>query len=625
MANEDNYIELVKRAQNGDKNCLNRLTEVARERLRAYVYRLTLSDELTQDILQETMLEMFKFLDKLERADRFWPWLRKIAANKIYSHYGQQQRQKTVSVSEMEHLGNQKDHQAGLASLVSQELKQTVLTAMARLRPQHRNILVLRCYEEMQYSKIAEEIGCTEFSARRLFHRAKKALVKQLARQGLSKSWLLPALVVFGKVTAPSEAAAATISVTAATVKVGAAASVAGVATSKAALVSLATAGVLAVGSAVVTSEPGRQAAISSEKSTNIPRAMSKTNQKDKGIEECWRYYPSNGNGAVLTKLIKADSWGKSSYCQYFQDEEANYHLGNRRDAIYINNYRMWRNDLLVQRLPTDGADLREFLNRVEGRSEPMEYVRSEQGGLLVIARKGGEKSDRYSPIVHRQDVLDEEYFRYNNWPKGAKMIDNRDTMHRRGWTYFRITGRIGGKEVSGTGRMPLVYVTSGQYSPWMRLQISDDLEIVDSGTEARVLDNRGKIVARYEGGSFFAGLARPWMGLHTLDMVRRDAAEKEVWFETNQISSGDKMEVVLTCNQIKLVYTINMEKDVVEKIVFSAGNGSGGELNFSYLQDISRTGDEFARPRRKYYQRHQLTKPGILWLVWLAEGALGE
>lgn len=83
MVDKDNYIELVEQAQLGDEQSLNRLAELARERLRVYVYRLTLSDDLTQDVLQESMLEMFKFLDKLEKADRFWPWLRRIAANKI--------------------------------------------------------------------------------------------------------------------------------------------------------------------------------------------------------------------------------------------------------------------------------------------------------------------------------------------------------------------------------------------------------------------------------------------------------------------------------------------------------------------------------------------------------------
>ncbi len=81
MGNKDDYIEIVKQAQLGDEKSVNHLAELARGRLRAYIYRLTLDEDLTQDILQETMLKMLKFLNKLERADRFWPWLFRIAGN----------------------------------------------------------------------------------------------------------------------------------------------------------------------------------------------------------------------------------------------------------------------------------------------------------------------------------------------------------------------------------------------------------------------------------------------------------------------------------------------------------------------------------------------------------------
>ena len=58
--------ELVKRAQLGDEDSLNLLAEWARPELSAYVYRITLQPELTQEIVQESMLEMFKVLGKLE-------------------------------------------------------------------------------------------------------------------------------------------------------------------------------------------------------------------------------------------------------------------------------------------------------------------------------------------------------------------------------------------------------------------------------------------------------------------------------------------------------------------------------------------------------------------------------
>lgn len=107
-------------------------------------------------------------------------------------------------------------------------------------------------------------------------------------------------------------------------------------------------------------------------------------------------------------------------------------------------------------------------------------------------------------------------------------------------------------------------------------------------------------------------------MGLHTIDTVRRDAAEQRVSFETKKISGGSKVEVVLTGEQVKLVYTIDMETDVIEKITFSTGNGGEGELRFSYLQNIDNLGNEFTRPRTGSYRKPQQSPPGMLWLVKL-------
>jgi len=107
-------------------------------------------------------------------------------------------------------------------------------------------------------------------------------------------------------------------------------------------------------------------------------------------------------------------------------------------------------------------------------------------------------------------------------------------------------------------------------------------------------------------------------MGLHTIDTVRRDAAEKQVWFETRGLPGGDKAEVVLTREQTKLVYTIDMETDVIEKITFTGMNGSKGELRFSYLQDIESPDNEFVSPRIGSYRKLQQNPPGMLWLVKL-------
>ena len=614
MINHKEHAELIKKAQLGDRECLSRLAEVARVHLREYVLRLTLQEDLTEDIVQESILEMFKVFDKLKKADRFWAWLHGITFNKIRSHYGRQWRHKTISLSEVACEIATEDSQNALADMVNRELKQIVLRSMRELSPRHRAVLTMRCYKDMAYSDIAMLMGCTEFGAQALFYRAKKALAKKLSRHGLGKGYLLTALVLFGKLTAATEATAANISVTAATLKVGAAASLAAMVTSKTAIVSLTGAGVIAASTVAITHEINNIDKKLQQTETQTSFNTPQQTQANRPMEQCWYFFPEGADGPVMMRMLEFSKSGKQSYCQYLQNEHANYSYD--KATIYMNNFRMYNPDLSVRRLPTDREDLTDFISRITGRPDDMEYVSGKGKGLLVISKRSSDHGDRIWRIDRHSNVLEEEYFQYD-WPESVKIIDKRDEMHKRGWTYFRISGQLNGQQVSGTGQIPFVYAASKRFSPWLKLQIGSSVTIADSGTTARVFDANGKALATYRGGSFFKGLGRPWMGLHTIDTVRRDAAEQEVWFEAKKISGESKSEVVLTGGQVKLVYTIDMETDIIEKITFSTGSDEG-ELRFSYLQNIDNPDGEFTQPRTGNYRRPQQNPAGMLWLVKL-------
>jgi RNA polymerase sigma-70 factor (ECF subfamily) len=617
MQDEGSYVELVKLAQRGDKESWNRLAEWARKRLFEYVYRATLAEDLTQDIIQETMIEMFKFLEKLEKAESFWPWLRKIAANKISTHYRREQRRNLLSNKQTSYKDSNTDAYKGLADMVSNELKGIVFEAMNRLKPKQRHILVLRCYEQMKYSQIAREMGCTEFAARRLFFRAKRSLAKQLSHRGLGRGYLLGALVLFGKMTATSEAAAANISIPAAALKVGLPASLAALATSKAGIAAIVTVAAITAGKIAIV--PGQIGTAAQSQKYKAAEFFDKqpVMTASQGPAECWYYYPPNSNGAVMVQINSEQDNGQS-YRQWLQNEQANYY--KQGNTIYINNGRLWMEDLSVWRLPTDSPQLSNFLSMVEGKKAGMRYVPNNRNGLLVIVRQGNGTDN--SQITLKYDVSDEEYFRYK-WPAGAQIIDNRDMMHKRGWTFFTIGGQINGQKISGEGRIPFVYSVSEQYYSWLRLRVGEELSIEDNGVDSYVRNANKGVLAYYEGSSFFKGLSRPWMGLHTIDTVRRDTAEMKLWFETKPRQGKVQIEVALTKGQPLLVYTIDMEADVVEKVAFVSKNAAKGELIFSYLQDIDGVENEFAPPARQKFQQPHQRQLGIGWLLRLEQGEL--
>jgi RNA polymerase sigma-70 factor, ECF subfamily len=237
---------LIHEAKLGNKDSMNRLAELAGERLYAYIFRLTLDQTLTQDILQETILFMIQSINQLEHVENFWGWLFRTAMGKVQHHYRDLKRRKTVELSEDERTyihTRVSSYNDGLAELLRKELSDAVFIAMRRLKLKYRNILILRCLENLDYAQIASVMNCSELRSRVMFFRAKTSLRRQLAMQGFGKYYLLIALALFG-VTTSAKASSATI--TASSLEVGFTASLVAVISSKIGIAATAAAAALA-------------------------------------------------------------------------------------------------------------------------------------------------------------------------------------------------------------------------------------------------------------------------------------------------------------------------------------------------------------------------------------------
>ena len=226
-------VQLIRQAQLGDQDSTERLAELARHRLFPYIYRLTLNHDLTQDLLQETLLKMIETLKDIRQPESFWSWLFRTALGVAQHHYRDRARGQKVELS-TQSIDNMRDHldthqDDGLSQAMRKELSEAVIESVAQLKLTYRSVLTLRCYEQMPYAEIASIIGCKELRARVLFFRAKHALAEQLKHRGFGKGLFLTALGLFGVLTAPAKGTAAT-SVSASTLHVGTAAALAGLA-----------------------------------------------------------------------------------------------------------------------------------------------------------------------------------------------------------------------------------------------------------------------------------------------------------------------------------------------------------------------------------------------------------
>ncbi len=243
----DQYIlELVEGSRRGDKKSMEFLADYTQDRLSGYIYRLTLDHDLAQDILQETMLEMVQSIKKLRDAEKFWPWIFRTALGKVQHHFRDKKREQ-ARLTEMEKRNLLKysadDFNDGLNGMIRKELAQAIFKSMGKLSLKYRNVIALRCFEQLSFVQIADMMNLkTELQARVMFFRAKKALQKNLTHQGFNNKILITALSLFAFFSAQSKITASAAVIKASILDVGPIASGLGFMTSKAGV---------AVGSAV--------------------------------------------------------------------------------------------------------------------------------------------------------------------------------------------------------------------------------------------------------------------------------------------------------------------------------------------------------------------------------------
>jgi RNA polymerase sigma-70 factor (ECF subfamily) len=183
--------ELLRRAKQGSDAALNLLYEQCAARLLTYI-RLRLGGELrakleSRDILQATLLKSLTHLHDLKGDEResLMAWLARIAEHEIRDRADYHQRQRRDAAREVA-----VDDDAPLAAAARSALSQVILDEQARrleeamdtLSPDHREVILLRSFEELSFPEIARRLGRSEDAARMLFARAMTALTLAMPR-----------------------------------------------------------------------------------------------------------------------------------------------------------------------------------------------------------------------------------------------------------------------------------------------------------------------------------------------------------------------------------------------------------------------------------------------------------
>jgi RNA polymerase sigma-70 factor (ECF subfamily) len=181
--------ELLQHAKAGSPEALNLLYERCAGRLLGYI-RLRLGPDLrarleSRDLLQAALLKSVKHLDGFrgEDARAFVAWLARIAEHEIRDAADHQHRQRRDAARELP-LDDEAPVPAmtrsALSRLLLDERAHRLETALDTLAADHREVILMRKFDELSFAEIGRRLGRSEDASRMLFARAMTALTLAL-------------------------------------------------------------------------------------------------------------------------------------------------------------------------------------------------------------------------------------------------------------------------------------------------------------------------------------------------------------------------------------------------------------------------------------------------------------
>ncbi len=174
----DADILAMQRLAAGDDLALNEIMERWRDKVAAFLLRMTGNTSAAEDLALETFVRLYQHCASYTPSAAFASYLFRIAANLARNHQRWLQRHPTVALEDAPEAardcsgnGTSPDDSAETT-----ESLHSLETAIATLPADLREAILLFTYEEMSYSQIAHTVKCSEKAVETRIYRARQML-----------------------------------------------------------------------------------------------------------------------------------------------------------------------------------------------------------------------------------------------------------------------------------------------------------------------------------------------------------------------------------------------------------------------------------------------------------------
>ena len=182
--------DVIKHAREGRESAFRELIRRYERPVFSVIYRMVRDRELAEDLAQETFIKVLNALDRYDPSYKLSSWIFKIAHNNTVDHI----RKKTPEMLSLEgspHARTQEQAEATSFTAVdtaedpeqythSRELGAQIEAAIATLRPQYREAILLWHVEGRPYDEIADIMDLPLGTVKTYIHRGRNELREKL-------------------------------------------------------------------------------------------------------------------------------------------------------------------------------------------------------------------------------------------------------------------------------------------------------------------------------------------------------------------------------------------------------------------------------------------------------------
>lgn len=179
---------LIQRAKLGEVNAFAELVHAYKDKIYAFLYRMTGDREDANDLAQEVFIRVYSNLHHFDNNMRFSPWIYRIAQNLAIDFLRKQRKiiYLDEQLGEDNDMSWQLESQAPLPDKVAEfkDLQSAIEAALNEVPLMYRTVLLLRFVHDMSYEDIAKVTELPVTTVKTRLHRARENLRQVLVKKG---------------------------------------------------------------------------------------------------------------------------------------------------------------------------------------------------------------------------------------------------------------------------------------------------------------------------------------------------------------------------------------------------------------------------------------------------------